>query len=765
MKVYLPDVGKGGGVQRHIDTLRRLLADEVEFVDTITPDAVVHVHATTRAPRIDVYTNHGMYPAEDGMAAWKITANRTIFDNLRLARHVIAVSQHTADQWADALKVTPHIIHNGVDPAEFTNLDRNWLRQKVGTAKPIVLWGKTAINSVLDPGPALELALRLPEVDIVTPLAPGTIMLPPPNFHQIGEQPWHEGRLMLAGADVLLATTMENCPIQVIEAMAARVPVVGYAWGGTAEVVATTGMLVPPGDVAALATAVTTVVGKPRTSAAYFRVQEHFTAAQMAERTLNVYRLAHRELVAENAGPKVSVVVAVYNKEAYVAETLRSVLAQTDQDLELVVIDDGSTDNSLAEVEKVLAEARIPNTLITGENQGVCAARNTAIAAARGKYIVSLDADDLIEPQFVSLLAAALDGDPLAGIAYSDVLTFRDTDGLRAQWYNSDYDLKQLVRRNFIPSGCMFRKRAWAHAGGYNPVMAEGWEDWELWLDMGLLGWYGKRVPIPLFNYRVLADGRDAATKGHEDRLRGLIHQLHRDVFRPTISVVIPCYKQASFLFEAIKSVHDQTWTDWEIIVVDDGNAAEEAGWIAATCELTGARYIQMTKNSGLAWARNAGIREAQGQYILCLDADDVLEPTALADLYRAIDNQDDTFAYGDWIEWDGDNAQVHTTDEWDTASVVSRLTFTCTILYPKVLWEKVGGYAKEMSDVGGWEDWDFVLHLIEQRVKGVRVPQPVMKYRQHSTQQMRLGAENKKLWLRELLRKRHPRLYYRGWS
>lgn len=100
-----------------------------------------------------------------------------------------------------------------------------------------------------------------------------------------------------------------------------------------------------------------------------------------------------------------SIVIPLYNKEKQIGDTLRSVLAQTYQDFEIVIVDDGSTDNSIAEVKK-LSDPRI--RVISQENAGVSAARNTGISAAKGEYIALIDGDDVWKPEFLSTIISLI---------------------------------------------------------------------------------------------------------------------------------------------------------------------------------------------------------------------------------------------------------------------------------------------------------------------------------------------------------------------
>lgn len=120
----------------------------------------------------------------------------------------------------------------------------------------------------------------------------------------------------------------------------------------------------------------------------------------------------------DTAVPHVSVVMPVYNVETYVADAIRSVLTQTYRDFELIIVDDGGSDGSVAICERFQAlDSRV--VIVRQRNRGLAGARNTGIRAARGRYIALLDSDDLWTPDKLALHVAHLDAEPDVGVSYS----------------------------------------------------------------------------------------------------------------------------------------------------------------------------------------------------------------------------------------------------------------------------------------------------------------------------------------------------------
>ncbi len=121
--------------------------------------------------------------------------------------------------------------------------------------------------------------------------------------------------------------------------------------------------------------------------------------------------------------PKLSVIIASYNHQDYIAETLASLEKQTFQDFEIIVVDDGSTDKTVEVVKGCQSRAQI----FTQENHGVVAARNRGISLARGKYVCFVDSDDVVLPDRFTKQVAALDGNPDLGLVFADALIVDST--------------------------------------------------------------------------------------------------------------------------------------------------------------------------------------------------------------------------------------------------------------------------------------------------------------------------------------------------
>ncbi|MEN9934216.1 MAG: hypothetical protein RLZZ387_795 [Chloroflexota bacterium] len=198
--------------------------------------------------------------------------------------------------------------------------------------------------------------------------------------------------------------------------------------------------------------------------------------------------------------PCVSVIIPCYRQAHYLPEAVASVVAQTFGDWEIVIVDDGSPDDTAAVAEELIA--RHPGraiTLMRQKNQGLAAARNNGILRSRGRYILPLDADDAIEPDMLAVTVAALDAHPRVGFVYTDVRRFgAEENVLRSEAYSRDV----LRFECLMMPATLFRRAAWEQTGGFADMGVQGYEDWDFWLCLAEAGWEGLHLPEVLLRYR-----------------------------------------------------------------------------------------------------------------------------------------------------------------------------------------------------------------------------------------------------------------------
>jgi glycosyltransferase involved in cell wall biosynthesis len=183
--------------------------------------------------------------------------------------------------------------------------------------------------------------------------------------------------------------------------------------------------------------------------------------------------------VVRDRGPRASVVITAYQYGDVVADAVGSARAQSYGNLDVVVVDDGSTDDTPAVLERLRQEpCDVPLAVLRQENSGHPArARNAGVMLARGELIVCLDADDQLAPGFVEACVDTLARAPHASIVYGPQLDHGSTCAYEAHLPVGE---NLLVDRNRFGSATLFTRAAWEEAGGYDPTV--GYEDWDFWL-------------------------------------------------------------------------------------------------------------------------------------------------------------------------------------------------------------------------------------------------------------------------------------------
>jgi len=231
--------------------------------------------------------------------------------------------------------------------------------------------------------------------------------------------------------------------------------------------------------------------------------------------------------------PKVSVIIPCYNQGQFLDEAVNSVLSQTYQDFEIIIVNDGSTDDFTTDILKKYSKPK--TQVIQTDNQGLASARNNGIAVAKGRYILPLDADDKIGKKYLEEAVKVLDGNPGIGIVYCKAKTF---GAFEEMWELPEYSLEKMLIDNIIFCSAFFRRKDWEEIGGYDSGMVYGWEDYDFWLSLIEKGVLVYRIPKVLFYYRVLLGSMvKSTTKGQKTETFIKIFHKHRDLFMKNINI------------------------------------------------------------------------------------------------------------------------------------------------------------------------------------------------------------------------------------
>ena len=524
--------------------------------------------------------------------------------------------------------------------------------------------------------------------------------------------------------------------------------------------------------------------------------------------------------------PLISIVIPTYNSAKFITEALESVFAQTYSNYEVIVVDDGSTDDT----QQVLESYQNKISYTYQENQGVAAARNKAIAIATGELIAFLDADDLFLPDKlqhqVNLFLTQAD----LGMVVSGWRIAKEQGeivGDVALWKNlPELDLKTwLYWKPVLPSATMVRRQWLLKVGGFAgetiPV-----EDVECFLELITQGCKAAWCPfidtiyrqvnadsacrntlqrvesLKLLHQRYFAKAdlpagiRQAENKvvysnlvwsawhlyqnGYEQKMSDYLRQslsyttqsagsislnwlesfgsfgdleqtqlntyeltktaawqeLIADTLatkQPQVSVIIPAYNSAKYISDAIASVLAQTYTDYEIILIDDGSTDNTEAVVAPY--LKQIRYFKQS-NQGVSAARNRGIYLARGEFVAFLDADDLIMPHKLEQQAEIMEQPEIGIVNSGFRLITEDGEEISDTERWHS---IPELTPEVWLMQKPVLPSAMMFRRDWLLQVGGFdprffasEDVELVLRMAIEGCQSVWHKKVTTYYRQH---------------------------------
>ena len=568
-------------------------------------------------------------------------------------------------------------------------------------------------------------------------------------------------------------------------------------------------------------------------------------------------------------GPEISVVLPVYNGQQFILSSIDSILNQSFNNFELIIVNDGSTDKT----SDFLKKYRDPRVVIIDNNgnQGLIYSLNVGIQNAKGVYIARMDADDISEPARFQQQYDFLKQNPEVSIVGSQVKFF-DSD-LKKQVYFKKYpQLHGEIAWGMLFNCCiahptiMARKNVFENNVGYS----RGWEtaeDYELWTRI-IPTFKFANINKPLLKYRVhdlsvsrqkqefqrkktlavraryisfltnsevsekvvdLVDNYENASQFEKEKIESLINYLY-ELFierhwltgnekdlenlslihakqkprhlqhkiptkndglnqfdfsytpasikrpfysykllnansEPAVTIVTPFYNTGELFKETAQSVFRQSFQQWEWILVNDGSTDETSLSILNQYRNldTRIRVVDQPNNYGPSAARNKGYQLARAKYIVQLDSDDLLEPTAIEKWYWFMETHSEySFAKGYCV---GFSAMEYLYEggfhQNDRFLVENCVDLNCIIR--KSVHDIVGGY--DESNRLGLEDWDFWMHCAAHGFWGATIPEYHDWYRRsknYSEKWPNWNLEKMEDFV-EILKGRYPSLWSTG--
>ena len=198
---------------------------------------------------------------------------------------------------------------------------------------------------------------------------------------------------------------------------------------------------------------------------------------------------------------KVSIIIPCFNCELYVQEAILSAVNQTYKNIEIIVVNDGSTDKSRDVILKLLKKYDNISFYDYGKNKGVVYARNFAIGKAKGEIILPLDSDDKIHSEYVERAIRIFNSDPLIRLVYSSAKTFGEDNHIREAVPEDKFS--KIIYGGGIFCSSLFYKEDFKKFGGYKESMKNGFEDWDFYFSYVVNNLRVKRILEPMLYYRI----------------------------------------------------------------------------------------------------------------------------------------------------------------------------------------------------------------------------------------------------------------------
>lgn len=244
--------------------------------------------------------------------------------------------------------------------------------------------------------------------------------------------------------------------------------------------------------------------------------------------------------------PLVSIVIPAFNCARFITETINSCLNQTLEEIEIVCVDDCSTDGTM---EILNAHAQSNSKIRVHRmdtNSKPAAVRNKAISMARGKFILPLDSDDIISHDYIEKALNVFQNNPSIAVVYCKAKYFGDCVD---DWDLPPYDSTEILTQNMVHCSAIYRKDDWKQVGGYCEQLIHGREDWDFWLQFVKRGKFFYRIPETLFYYRQLPKSRSSFLEDSEK-----VSKTSTIIYRRNVELFMKKFKQEGKLSFRMKA-------------------------------------------------------------------------------------------------------------------------------------------------------------------------------------------------------------------
>lgn len=379
----------------------------------------------------------------------------------------------------------------------------------------------------------------------------------------------------------------------------------------------------------------------------------------------------------------VSIYIPAYNAKKTIDRAIQSALNQTYRDFDIVICNDGSTDGTGEHLDMMYGDHPKIH-IIHQSNGGIGAASNACIRAARGMYILQLDSDDELLPDAIATLLPEIRRDSQVSCVYGRHYKWhQEKDSLEEAWHYPNFTRERMLHGMIVHHPRLFRKRDWSRVGGFSEDLqnAVDYDFFQKLSEVGDIEFHDhllykytiheqstsirkskiqtentfltmknaiKRMGLPEWN--VVKDHSFSGPRAVKFTKSGVfIEDSDSQIF---VSVVIITKDRAKLLSDAIRSVLNQSYENFELLIVDDGSEDETEETVKQFVD-NRIRYLKK-EPSGIPKSRNIGVQMAKGEYIVIMDDDDLMMPNRIQEQLDCL-SDGSSGSYGGWIDQDAD--------------------------------------------------------------------------------------------------------------
>jgi len=245
--------------------------------------------------------------------------------------------------------------------------------------------------------------------------------------------------------------------------------------------------------------------------------------------------------------PKISIIITCFNLGPYLKDCVNSIYNQTLSGIEIILVNDGSTDRETIEIiNRIILDKKI--IYINQNNYGVCTAKNNGAKKATADFMLFLDADDMIAPTYLEKAYNAFSENSQLHLVYCDVKEIGE--GFKTRIL-PEFTLNNLLLYNAAHPSFVLRKEIWDNSKKFREEFKKGWEDWDFWLRIANKDYTAYKIPEPLYYYRIRKNSRDhLANQKYNSELEELIFKENLDIYLYNFPNIISILRNYQLLSE-----------------------------------------------------------------------------------------------------------------------------------------------------------------------------------------------------------------------